>query len=391
MFAFDQTLFGGLSTAQFLADYWQQRPLIVRNAWPGFTDPIDPETLAGLACENVVESRLVHAPSGNSRWEVRYGPFEEQDFLSLTNSDWSLLVQDVDQMLPEVAELTVPFRFLPSWRFDDVMVSYSTTGGGVGPHWDEYDVFLLQGRGKRRWQISDCLVEDLVPAESNTAGLRLIDDFRATEQWSLNPGDLLYLPPKVAHYGVSLAPSLTYSIGFRAPTASELTQSFVDSLFRSSDGPRYRDAPNIKPEGVAVISDDTLNQVRAVVESVLASRDSIAYENWFGRWITESREELIDPPETVFDRRSLDQKLLSSVAVHRSPATRVAYRPGKNAMYKFFCGGRAWRLPGDHQPLIELLCSQTPLDGNMLKPWLKREPAGGLIVELINAGWFHVE
>ena len=150
---------GELSPAQFLAEYWQKQPLLVRGAWPGFQDPLTPEELAGLACEEGVESRLVLEQGGEKPWEVRHGPFVDDDFLKLPDSHWTLLVQDVEKHIADLAALLEPFRFIPDWRIDDLMISYAPPAGTVGPHVDDYDVFLLQGQGRRRWQISRRPVE----------------------------------------------------------------------------------------------------------------------------------------------------------------------------------------------------------------------------------------
>ncbi|WP_279293382.1 cupin domain-containing protein, partial [Pseudomonas aeruginosa] len=145
-------LLGGLTAAEFLRDYWQRKPLLVRQAIPDFESPLSADELAGLSLEESVESRIV-LEHGKTPWEMRRGPFQEEDYQHLPEQDWTLLVQAVDQFVPEVAQLLEQFRFLPSWRIDDVMISYAAPGGGVGPHFDNYDVFLLQGHGRRRWKV----------------------------------------------------------------------------------------------------------------------------------------------------------------------------------------------------------------------------------------------
>lgn len=151
-----ETLLGGLSAETFLREYWQRKPLLIRQAFPGFETPLSPDELAGLALEDEIESRIV-LEHGAHPWELRRGPFTEEDFRTLPERDWTLLVQSVDQFVPEVGELLKAFRFLPSWRLDDIMISYAAPGGSVGPHYDNYDVFLLQGHGRRRWKLGACL------------------------------------------------------------------------------------------------------------------------------------------------------------------------------------------------------------------------------------------
>jgi 50S ribosomal protein L16 3-hydroxylase len=209
---------GALSPEQFLTEYWQRKPLLVRNAFPGFTPPIDGDDLAGLACEPLAEARVVSGSLAGAAWTLRHGPFEEQEFAGLGERDWTLLVQDVEKHYPPLAELLDAFAFLPSWRLDDIMISFAAPGGSVGPHVDQYDVFLLQADGHRRWQIAT----DFDPAPAADLPLDMLANFRAQQEWLLGPGDMLYLPPGVAHHGVAEDACLTYSIGLRAPSAADL-------------------------------------------------------------------------------------------------------------------------------------------------------------------------
>ncbi len=218
----------GMPPARFLRDYWQKRPLLVRGAFDGLRNPVAPEDLAGLACEELALSRIVVHDPRRDRWTLRNGPFAERDFASLPKTHWTLLVQDVDKWDADVAALLPPFSFLPSWRVDDVMISYAEDGGSVGAHVDQYDVILLQGLGRRRWQIS---VDPSAPAElRDDAELRLLRRFEPTHEWILEPGDLLYLPPGVPHHGVALGACMTYSIGMRAPSQAELLVDFAETL-----------------------------------------------------------------------------------------------------------------------------------------------------------------
>jgi 50S ribosomal protein L16 3-hydroxylase len=202
--------------ARFLATAWQKQPLLIRNPWAQWDNPLEPDELAGLACEAGVESRLiVRGPDGLT---LEHGPLAEDRFAGLGADPWTLLVQAVDQHAPQVAALIEPFRFVPDWRIDDVMISYATDGAGVGPHYDQYDVFLIQGLGRRRWRVGPRC--DAATPRQPHADLALIADFAATDEWVLEPGDILYVPPGFAHDGVALGDDcMTYSIGFRAPRA----------------------------------------------------------------------------------------------------------------------------------------------------------------------------
>ena len=209
-------LLGGLTPAQFLAEYWQKKPLLIRQALPDFGEAIEADELAGLACEDHIESRIIRGSGADNNWQQQHGPFEEQIFDKLGDKDWTLLVQAVDHYIPEVAKLKDRFRFIPDWRLDDVMVSFAAPGGSVGPHLDQYDVFLLQGQGRRNWQVGERITQ--APSLLPHPELQLLSDFNCSDNYMLEPGDMLYLPPGFPHWGIAVDPCTTYSIGFRAPS-----------------------------------------------------------------------------------------------------------------------------------------------------------------------------
>ena len=231
-----RTLLGGLSAREFLARHWQRKPLVVRGAIPALADPVDLRALLALARRDDVESRLV--VRAGRRWQLAHGPLARAETASLPARDWTLLVQGLNHVVPAAERLLARFAFVPWARLDDVMVSYAAAGGGVGPHVDSYDVFLLQGRGRRRWRISRQRDLAVVPR----APLKVLRGFKAEEEWVLEPGDMLYLPPGIVHDGVALEPCMTYSIGFRAPAADELGREFLGWLQeRLALRGRYRD------------------------------------------------------------------------------------------------------------------------------------------------------
>lgn len=259
------TLLNGLTPAQFMAEYWQKKPLLIRGAMPDFKGLLDPSELAGLACDAEVPSRLIqfdpaHQQEGRG-WQVTQGPFDDEDFAALPAQHWTLLVQGVNHVLPEAQALLSQFSFIPNARLDDVMVSYAPTGGGVGAHIDSYDVFLLQGAGKRRWRISQQTDLRLI----SDAPLRILSHFECEQEWVLEPGDMLYLPPNVAHWGISEDDDcMTYSIGFRAPAARELAIEFLeacrqenlpDELYRDPDLQPVTDASSVSEEMVNHVAD----------------------------------------------------------------------------------------------------------------------------------------
>ncbi|WP_018987005.1 cupin domain-containing protein [Methylophilus methylotrophus] len=259
------TLLNGLTPAQFMAEYWQKKPLLIRGAMPDFKGLLDPSELAGLACDAEVPSRLIQFDPARQQegrgWQVTQGPFDDEDFAALPAQHWTLLVQGVNHVLPEAQALLSQFSFIPNARLDDVMVSYAPTGGGVGAHIDSYDVFLLQGAGKRRWRISQQTDLRLIP----DAPLRILSHFECEQEWVLEPGDMLYLPPNVAHWGISEDNDcMTYSIGFRAPAARELAIEFLeacrqenlpDELYRDPDLQPVTDASSVNEEMVNHVAD----------------------------------------------------------------------------------------------------------------------------------------
>jgi 50S ribosomal protein L16 3-hydroxylase len=215
---------GGLTAAGFLRRHWQKKPLLARGALEEFAGIVQPATLFALAERDDLESRLVQRQG--QRWQVRYGPFRPREFGRLPRAGWTLLVQEVNHALPAAQQLLDRFAFIPYARLDDLMVSYAPPGGGVGPHFDSYDVFLLQGEGRRRWRVSR--QRDLALVDG--APLKILRRFRPSREWTLGPGDLLYLPPRCAHEGTALTDCITYSIGFRAPSAQEIGTRFLEFL-----------------------------------------------------------------------------------------------------------------------------------------------------------------
>lgn len=276
------SILGTVSREQFLADYWQKKPLLIRNAIADFVPPIEADELAGLALEEEVESRIVLEQD----WQLHCGPFTEETFASLPAEKWTLLVQAVDLWVPEVAELLHKFDFLPRWRIDDIMVSYAADGGSVGPHFDYYDVFLLQGAGQRRWQIgAACNSES--PLLDNSQ-LQILEHFEPLEEWLLEPGDMLYLPPRVAHHGVAVGECTTFSVGFRSPTATEMLDDLATELLTSVLPGNHLTDPALTPAMANnQISSAHIAKVRELLLSTLDNEKLLA--EWFARYMTSPK------------------------------------------------------------------------------------------------------
>jgi len=285
------SILGSLTEAEFLDRHWQRKPLLVRGALSDYRSPISPDELAGLATEHDIESRLVIEEGSNGPWELRHGPFDAATFAALPETHWTLLVQAVDLWVPQCKQILERFGFLPPWRLDDVMVSYAPTGGSVGPHFDQYDVFLLQVEGTRRWQLGGvCNAETKLVQGTD---LQIVDGFVAEQDWLLDPGDMLYLPPNVAHWGVAETESLTFSIGFRSPSLSDMLGDLAIELAARGVDEHYRD-PALVPSMASEQIDPAF--VREAKRQLIALFDDDALvADWFARYMTAPKyPELVD-------------------------------------------------------------------------------------------------
>jgi len=373
-------MLGGLSAAEFLRDYWQQKPVLIRGAFADFQCPLSPDELAGLACEEGVEARLVEEHGARGPWQVSHGPFDEATFASLPDRDWTLLVQAVDHYVPEVAELLERFAFLPRWRLDDIMISYAPPGGSVGPHVDQYDVFLLQGMGSRRWQLGGRVPDDaaIIPG----IDLRILERFEveAGDDWVLEPGDMLYLPPGWAHHGVSQSDDcLTLSVGFRAPSADEAIVSFADFLGdKLPDSLRYADAGMAPPADPGELDDAAVARMRRLILDTLD--DPARLTQWFGRVMTQPKyaDQLV-ANETPTDPAELVAALQQGEELVHTPGSRFAWHDLGEGRATLFADGDGAECA---LPLARLIASQAVLDAELLT----HEGADALLAALLDAG-----
>ena len=251
--------------------------------------PISAEKLAGLACEDDVNARIVQEHHSEGAWRASYGPFTENDFTDLPDSHWTLLVSDCEKHLPHLRSLIEPFRFIPDWRIDDLMISYAAESGSVGPHTDNYDVFLLQLEGVREWRISDkANPEDYIEGLE----LKILKSFRPDQIWRLEPGDMLYLPPHIAHHGLAHGGAcMTASIGFRAPSWRDILQAYVEELILQTPENEYYQDPDLPlQDAPAEITAETTQKFRSLIQESLTS-DDINFTNWLGRYLTEQKSD----------------------------------------------------------------------------------------------------
>jgi 50S ribosomal protein L16 3-hydroxylase len=324
--------------ARFLRDYWQKRPLLVRSAFPGFEPPLSPDDLGGLACEDAALSRLVRHDASRRRWTVTTGPLDEATFATLPDHGWTLLVQDVDKWDADVAALLAPFDFLPSWRIDDVMVSYAENGGGVGAHVDQYDVFLLQGLGRRRWSISTDA--DAPKDFRDGVELKQLAHFAPTHAWTLEPGDMLYLPPGVPHDGIADGACMTFSIGMRAPAVGELLLDFTEHLAEQlPEASRYTDADLAPARVPGEIDAAALDRVAAALGPAAAAMSRERLADWFGRFITRDRTaQFAAPPARAMSDAALAKALATGAVLLRHPWTRLAWTRHRGGAVAFAAG-----------------------------------------------------
>jgi 50S ribosomal protein L16 3-hydroxylase len=334
---------GAMDSARFLREFWQQQPLLIPAA-NEFTNPLDPEELAGLALEPGVEARLVRQRGDD--WHQDPGPLEDSSFAG--DEPWTLLVQRVDHYVPEVAALRRWVDFLPGWRLDDIMVSYATDGGGVGPHYDNYDVFLVQGAGQRRWQLGQ-RCDNSSPLRDNP-DLRILEDFEESASYLLNPGDILYVPPGLAHWGTSAGTGMTYSIGFRAPRLADMLSRWVDELLPAIDPEQlYSDPQPLGSGRPGELTDAAVAAAREQLRSLLEQDASSA--DWFGELVTETAVEAVDDDSAPLPAR-----------VVLDPAARLAWREDVAGL-TVYANGLSIAVVADSE-LLAALCRGDEVDAD---------------------------
>lgn len=326
---------GELTAEAFLSEYWQKKPLLIRQAFPDFVSPLEPDELAGLACQPDVLSRLILEKGGEYPWQARQGPFTEKDFDALGDSHWTVLVQEVDRHVPAVADLFDVFDFIPHWRKDDVMISFAAKDSGVGAHIDSYDVFLLQASGRRRWEIA--------PAGGDTTyreglDIRILENFEPTEVYELEPGDMLYLPPGVPHNGVSIEPCLTFSFGFLAPSRAEVLRDFAGWYEEKYGVIRYSDNDLFEDDQPGLIDESDINRLLRLIREAPLETEAVA--EWFGSYITEPQRAPVDKVVFEGSREDFLADFEDGGSWRRHEGIRIAGWCGQKA--HLFVDGRVW-------------------------------------------------
>ncbi len=368
---------GSLSTEQFIEQYWQKQPCLIRQAISGFEALFDGDDLAGLACEEMAESRLVKGTLEAADWTVAHGPFSETDFAGLPDENWTLLVQDVEKHYAPLQELIRQFKFIPRWRLDDLMISYAATGGSVGPHIDQYDVFLLQAEGTRRWQIASSFEPDLL----NDCPLNVLKHFSAEQEWVLEPGDMLYLPPNVAHHGVALEPGMTWSIGSRAPSGADLLQGLGEWLaFSDHEGGRYTDTDLQPVTRAGEIDRKAFQNLRKLMLAGIDENQNL--DNYLAAFLSRFRlaHDPMPPPRPIQSEYLLEA-LHKGIGLLRNPWTRLTWIETKRGA-RLYATGQSYDCS---IRLAESLCEeeQPRVSADMLD-----QTSLEILTKLINSGHF---
>lgn len=375
------TILGGLSAEQFLAEYWQQKPLLIRQALLPDYLLIEANELAGMACEEGIESRIISGSASVGDWQLHHGPFEEQTFSRLGKRDWTLLVQAVDHHIDEVARLKTHFRFIPDWRLDDIMVSFAAPGGSVGPHLDQYDVFLLQASGRRRWQIGERSSGQ--PTLLPHPDLQLLKDFHGCESWTLEAGDMLYLPPGVPHWGIALDACITCSIGFRAPSHQEIISHYCDEVLAGISPGRFEDPGRQLCTNPGMIDQQALAQLHGVIGQLLDERQLAA---WFGRYMTTPKYDGETDALDDLDEDSLVEDLDACESLQLAPASRLACSE-LNGLLTLYADGEQYCGRGDNwEQFVRLLCQQHYLQRDAYGAWFEDPAIRPVLLQLLGRG-----
>ena len=381
--------FKTIDTATFLSEYWQKKPLLIRQALPDFVNPLSADELAGLSMDEEIESRMVfETPKQSPHWRLKKGPFVASDFKGLPKTHWTLLVQAVDQVIPEVALLLSHFDFLPQWRVDDVMISYAAKHGSVGPHYDNYDVFLYQASGQRKWSLTTKNCNEINRLDG--VDLRIMAQFEIEEEYTLNPGDMLYLPAQVGHHGISLDDEcMTYSFGYRSYEGQELWDSLGDylsehHLFKAL----YQDPNWVNLKGPSSIPQDALQSAKQLLQQVLA--DDTLMQSWFGCFATrldseaEQRMPLPLTDEALEACSAFIDELKNSEGLLRDGTCRMAY---DETTMRLFINGREWQSEGVSPALIRYVANHRVLALCELSPFLTDMPNQLFLHELWILQW----
>ena len=358
--------------------------MLIRQALREITPPIFANELAGLACEEEVESRLIIQNAETDQWELTHGPFTEETFQALPQSHWTLLVQAVDHWVPAAADFLSQFYFIPSWRVDDLMISYSGDKGGVGPHYDNYDVFLVQVSGRRQWEVGGTYDESS-PRRPETP-VKILADWQPEHCWVLEPGDLLYVPPRVGHSGIAVGENcMTCSVGFRAPSHGDLLRDFSEHMGEQlSEEIRYADPDLVPQANPGQISPEAVKKVQRVLTQYVEDSDALA--QWFGRYMTSPKYLDEDPVHEEYRLEDVRKDLTIGKKLIRNEGSRFAFQDYGTSLL-LFVDGRQYTCSESGRELVKTLCAERIITPEVC---VSSEEHEALLLDLLNHGSLYI-
>lgn len=388
--------FEEISIKQFLREYWQKKPLVIPKALPDFINALTPDELAGLSMEDEIESRIVYeTPKIAPYWHLKRGPFLEKDFANLPETHWTLLVQGVDRFLPEVSAMLDYFDFIPQWRVDDVMISYAAEHGSVGPHYDNYDVFLYQAKGRRKWSLTtkDCNENNYLAK----VDLRIMEHFQVEEEYILEEGDMLYLPPHVGHYGVAVSGDcMTYSFGYRSYQGQELWDSFAEYLSEKKKSTMlYVDPDWADLQDTSELPQQAWHNAKKLLLELLNDEEQL--KSWFGCFVTslDQQAEALLPESMEDEFAAMDvfmDELTKSSGLIRNASCRFAYQMQNSEPYiTLFINGCEWDVQGVSIDLVKLIANSRSITSKNLAPYLNNNKDKAFLLELWNLQWLEIK
>lgn len=381
-------ILGDITPETFFQEYWQKKPLVIRGAFADFEMPFDAGELAGLTLETDCPARIIieKETANNKPWSVHYPPFTDDSFTNTPETHWTFLVNDIERYVPELGNLIEPFRFIPDWRIDDLMVSYAADQGSVGPHVDAYDVFLIQGEGKRRWQVvtdPDYPTELLADSQ-----LAILKNFSPNEEWLLETGDMLYLPPNMPHHGVAEGECFTFSVGFRAPDTLNLTQSWLESFTSETDNAesnaliskRFNDAKRKLQKNSGEIAPDDIQKLSKLITDLVRNQEQ-QLPIFLGKYLTETKNADGEQDQTH------SSKFSKKADYERQSSTRIAYiEDPENKSIHLFATGLHITIPNKERAAIQAFSENYYYSAESLKLLFEYDEFVGMFKELLKNG-----
>ena len=365
--------------SHFLQNHWQKSPCLIKQALSRPPQFVSPDELAGLSMDEDVESRIVS--NIDNQWQLQHGPFDQSTFSQLPESNWTLLVQTLDFWVPEINELLKQFKFIPRWRFDDVMVSYATDGGGVGPHFDNYDVFLLQTEGERRWRVG--AKGDLQDNVTIIPGLCHQPTVNPVIDVIMQPGDILYIPPETAHWGESIGESMGYSIGYRSPQTKDIFALLANYLDGSSANHFFEDAYRASPNPNNQIEPELVNWASEQLINIANNQELVS--TILSRFLSESK---IDTVQFSASTDFIDIENIQSIQL--VSGINCNWLETENAI-RLNIEGESIQFPAEFKPAIETLCGGETLEIPSLQPLIQKFDFSESLSSLVNKGYFLIK